>query len=78
MVGRQFLYYRRDSKTNRKGINNKKYKNFIGIANGEYAGFARIYVLASEIIAYTENRIEKRKFRRIFAKLSEQENTEYG
>ena len=42
-----------------KELTIKKYKNFIGIANGEYAGFARIYVLASEIIAYTENRIEK-------------------
>ena len=28
MVIRQFLYYRRDSKTNRKGINNKKIQKF--------------------------------------------------
>ena len=36
-----------------------KYINFVGIANGEYEGFARIYVLASEIVAYTENKIER-------------------
>ena len=37
----------------------KKYINFVGIANGEYKGFARIYVLASEIVAYSDNKIEK-------------------
>ncbi len=37
----------------------KKYTNFVGIANGQYAGFARIYVLASEIVAFTDNKIEK-------------------
>ena len=36
----------------------KKYKNFIGIKNGPYAGFARVYVLASEIVNYTDNKIE--------------------
>ncbi len=35
----------------------KKYKNFPGIAFGTYKGFSRIYVLASEIVAYTENKI---------------------
>lgn len=38
-----------------------KYMNFVGIANGEYKGFARIYVLASEIVAYSDNKIEKEK-----------------
>ena len=38
-----------------------KYINFVGIANGEYKGFARIYVLASEIVAYSDNKIEKEK-----------------
>ena len=42
-----------------KELTIQKYKNFVGIANGEYAGFARVYVLASEIVAYTENKIEK-------------------
>ncbi len=37
----------------------KKYINFVGIANGEYKGFARIYVLASEIVAYSDGKIEK-------------------
>ena len=35
----------------------KKYTNFLGIANGPYKGFARDYVLASEIVAYTDNKI---------------------
>ncbi|MCI8273606.1 MAG: hypothetical protein HFJ55_05955 [Clostridia bacterium] len=37
----------------------KKYTNFIGVQNGKYAGFARIYVLATEIVAYTDNKIRK-------------------
>ena len=41
-----------------KELTLKKYMNFVGIANGEYIGFSRIYVLASEIVAYTENKIE--------------------
>ena len=36
-----------------------KYTNFVGIANGEYKGFARIYVLATEIVAYSDNKIER-------------------
>ena len=35
----------------------RKYANFVGIQNGKYAGFARIYVLATEIVAYTDNKI---------------------
>ena len=38
----------------------KKYTNFVGISNGPYKGFARIYVLASEIVAYTDNKIERK------------------
>ena len=38
-------------------MNIKKYKNFPGIENGIYKGFARDYVLASEIVAYTDNKI---------------------
>ena len=38
----------------------KKYTNFVGILNGQYKGFARIYVLASEIVAYTDNKIDKK------------------
>ena len=38
-------------------MNIKKYKEFPGISTGEYKGYARIYVLASEIVAYTDNKI---------------------
>ena len=38
-----------------KELTMKKYVNFVGIQNGQYAGFARIHVLASEIVAYTDN-----------------------
>lgn len=44
-----------------KELTLKKYINFVGIANGPYKGFARIYVLASEIVAYTDNKIDKRQ-----------------
>lgn len=36
----------------------KKYINFLGISRGTYQGYARIYVLASEIIAYTDGKID--------------------
>ena len=42
-----------------KELTLKKYINFLGLANGQYKGFARIYVLASEIVAYTDNKIER-------------------
>ena len=29
-----------------------------GIANGKYKGFARIYVVATQIVAYTDNKID--------------------
>jgi len=40
-----------------KEITINKYTNFVGIQNGKYAGFARVYVLATEIVAYTDNKI---------------------
>ncbi len=43
-----------------KELTLKKYKNFLGIANGKYKGFARVYVLAQEIVAYTDNKIERK------------------
>lgn len=43
-----------------KELTLKKYTNFVGIANGSYQGFARIYVLAAEIVAYTDNKIERK------------------
>lgn len=43
-----------------KELTLKKYTNFVGISNGTYKGFARIYVLAAEIVAYTDNKIERK------------------
>ena len=37
----------------------KKYIAFVGLENGSYKGFARIYVLASEIVAYTDGIIDR-------------------
>ena len=46
-------------KTIIKDMSLKKYINFLGLANGNYKGFARIYVLASEIVAYTDGVIDR-------------------
>lgn len=35
-----------------------KYCNLTGLYTGKYAGFARVYVLASEIVAYTDNKLD--------------------
>ena len=43
-----------------KELTLKKYTNFLGVANGNNFGFARIYVLATEIIAYTDAKIESK------------------
>ena len=45
----------------------KKYINFVGIKNGIFDGFARIYVLASEIVNYTDNKIETENLERCLA-----------
>ncbi len=50
-----------------KELTLKKYTNFVGIANGQYKGFARIYVIASEIVAYTDNKIEKKELEEYLA-----------
>lgn len=41
-----------------KELTLQKYINFLGISNGSYNGYARIYVLASEIVAYTDGKID--------------------
>ncbi len=38
----------------RKNLSLKKYIDFIGISTGKYKGYARSYVLAEEIISFTE------------------------
>ena len=40
-----------------KELTVKKYTEFLGLANGRYEGFARIYVLATEMVAYTDGKI---------------------
>lgn len=44
-------------KTIQKELPLRKYINFLGLENGQYKGYARIYVLAAEMVAYTENNI---------------------
>lgn len=46
-------------KTIKNDLTRKKYKSFPGIGTGAYQGFARIYVLASEIVAYTDSKIDE-------------------
>ena len=41
-----------------KELSLKKYKSMMGISNGIYKGFARSYVLAEEIVAYTDGKID--------------------
>lgn len=43
-----------------KDLTVKKYTNFLGLADGKYKGYARIYVLASEMIAYTDGNINNK------------------
>ena len=50
-------------KTIKKELSLKKYINFVGVQNGEYKGFARIYVLASEIVGYTDGKIDSSKLK---------------
>ncbi len=45
-------------KTIKNNLKQKEYINFLGIANGANAGFARIYVLANEIVNYSDNKID--------------------
>ena len=40
-------------------MNLKRYKTFPSVSNGMYSGFARCYVLASEIVSYTDNKIDE-------------------
>lgn len=44
-----------------KDMTLKKYLNFVSVANDHYLGFARVYVLASEMIAFTDGMIDSKK-----------------
>ncbi len=39
-------------------LTKKKYKNFVALNGGEFSGFARSYVLASQIVNFSDNKIE--------------------
>ena len=41
-----------------KDLTEEKYINLLGIQGGIYDGYARIYVLANEIVAYTDSKID--------------------
>ena len=41
-----------------KDLTEEKYRNLLGIQGGIYDGYSRIYVLANEIIAYTDGKID--------------------
>lgn len=57
-----------------KDLTLTKYKNLIGIGNGKYKGFARIYVLASEIMAYTDGKIEEENLKLFLNAYQSQKN----
>ena len=46
-------------KTLQKELTLKKYKNMIGLSNESYLGFARSYVLAEEIVAFSDCKIDR-------------------
>lgn len=46
-------------KTIQKEISIKKYKNMIGLSNDSYYGFARCYVLAEEIVTFSDCKIDR-------------------
>ncbi len=43
-----------------KDLSMKKYTRTLGLASGMYKGFARVYVLASEIVAYTDSKFDSK------------------
>ena len=45
-------------KSIQKELSLKKYTNYVGIKGGKYNGFARIYVLANEIVSFTDCKID--------------------
>lgn len=51
------------TKSIEKQLDIKKYTNLIGIANGNFKGFSRIYVLASQIIAYTDGKVDEQNLK---------------
>ena len=54
-----FYIIEENVKAIQKELTKKKYKQMLALANGKYVGFARIYVLAAEIVAFTDCRVNK-------------------
>ena len=52
-----FYIVEKNAKIIIKNLNMKKYVRLIGVANGKNKGFSRVYVLANDIIAYTDGKI---------------------
>ncbi len=42
----------------RKNLSLKKYINFVGISSGKYKGYARVYILAEEIVSFTDGSLK--------------------
>ena len=53
-----FYIIEKNAKIIIKNLPIKKYTRLIGIANGANKGFARVYVLAKEIVSYTDGKID--------------------
>ena len=53
-----FYIIEENVKAIQKELTLKKYKEMPGISNGKYKGFSRTYVLASEIVAFTDCKID--------------------
>lgn len=48
-----------------KELTLKKYTHFLGVQNGNESGFARVYVLASEIVNDTDNKIDSKNLKKL-------------
>ena len=53
-----FYIIEENVKAIQKKLTIKRYKQMPGISSGKYQGFARCYVLASEIVAFTDSKID--------------------
>ena len=54
-----FYIIEENVKVIKKEISLKKYQKMMGLSSGKYEGFARSYVLASEIVSYTDCKINR-------------------
>ena len=57
-----------------KELTSKKYKKLVGIKKGKYSGFPRIYLLAEEIVTYTDCRITQDNIENILKVYSEEDS----